>query len=150
MFHLPLNRLSSCSRCHCGEVINTVLESHACFPSLPKTDLLGIKIFHYEPETFIRIPLNIYISTACWYTAKSQILCPAKPFHHISTTSLQLSKYLVGHKFSEVQVLDLSYKHKNKEKKKKTEKNSENLEKNKDFSAPCEKTLETLILLLAP
>lgn len=56
----------------------------------------------------------------------------------------------MGHKFSEVQVLDLSYKHKNKEKKKKTEKNSENLEKNKDFSAPCEKTLETLILLLAP
>lgn len=109
-----------------GEVFNNVLESNACFPSPPKTVLLGIKIFHYEPNTFIRIPLNVYTNTACCYIAKGQILHPINPFYHSSTISLHVSTYLVRQKFSEVQVLDIGYKHKNKEKK---EKNSENLDK---------------------
>lgn len=84
----------------------------------------------------IRIPLNIYIDTACCYIVKGQIFDSVNPFHYSSTIILQVSRYLVWHKVSEVQVLVTCYKH---IKKKKIEK------KFKILIASCKKIFKTIM-----
>lgn len=66
------------------------------------------------------------------------------PFHYSSTISLQVSKYLAQHKFSEVQVLDTGCKHIKKKKRKDLEK------KLKFLMLPIRKIFETIILWLSP